>query len=167
MSARALEDGYWQAYRDFYRWGAIVRGARAHPDVPSGLRHLAYAAGWKKFEPLWDLIIRARRVRTARLAAGAKCAGDRGGQLPDDLRSAGSGPVPFVPGRCHFRPAVHPAHRAGRTRYPRAASNGLSIAGAPDVRTRAGSGRFAPIQITAIRAEPDPFVSRAREATGM
>ena len=62
MSARALEDGYWQAYRDFYRWGAIVRGARAHPDVPSGLRHLAYAAGWKKFEPLWDLIIRARRA---------------------------------------------------------------------------------------------------------
>jgi len=26
------------------------------------LRHVAYAAGWKKFEPLWNLIIRARRV---------------------------------------------------------------------------------------------------------
>jgi hypothetical protein len=26
------------------------------------LRHFAYAAGWKKFEPLWDFIIRARRV---------------------------------------------------------------------------------------------------------
>ena len=26
------------------------------------LRHAAYAAGWKKFEPMWDLVIRARRA---------------------------------------------------------------------------------------------------------
>jgi hypothetical protein len=26
------------------------------------LRHLAYAAGWKKFEPLWDLVIRAKQA---------------------------------------------------------------------------------------------------------
>ena len=26
------------------------------------LRHLAYTGGWKKLEPLWDLVIRARRV---------------------------------------------------------------------------------------------------------
>jgi len=26
------------------------------------LRHLAYPSGWKKFEPLWDLIIRTRRA---------------------------------------------------------------------------------------------------------
>jgi hypothetical protein len=25
-------------------------------------RHVAYAGGWKKFEPLWDLAIRAKRV---------------------------------------------------------------------------------------------------------
>ena len=30
----------------------------------AGLRHLAYAAGWKKFEPLWDFVIRARRAGT-------------------------------------------------------------------------------------------------------
>jgi hypothetical protein len=28
----------------------------------ASVRHLAYAAGWKKFEPLWDVIIRARRT---------------------------------------------------------------------------------------------------------
>ena len=28
----------------------------------AGLRHLAYSAGWKKFEPLWDLVIRARQA---------------------------------------------------------------------------------------------------------
>ena len=28
----------------------------------AGLRHFAYAAGWKKFEPMWDLVIRAKRA---------------------------------------------------------------------------------------------------------
>lgn len=26
------------------------------------LRHIAYAGGWKKCEPLWDLVIRAKRT---------------------------------------------------------------------------------------------------------
>jgi radical SAM superfamily enzyme YgiQ (UPF0313 family) len=62
MSGDELERGYWRAYRDFYRWRSIVRGASAHDSLVSGLRHAAYAAGWKKFEPLWDLVIRARRA---------------------------------------------------------------------------------------------------------
>ena len=62
MSAEELEQGYWRAYRHFYRWGSIVRGASAHGNVTAGLRHLAYAAGWKKFEPWWDVVIRARRA---------------------------------------------------------------------------------------------------------
>lgn len=62
MSAEELERGYWRAYRDFYRWGSIVRGASTHDSVLSGLRHLAYAAGWKKFEPLWDVVIRLKRA---------------------------------------------------------------------------------------------------------
>ena len=62
MSGEELERGYRRAYRHFYRWGSIVRGACAHGDVVARLRHAAYAAGWKKFEPLWDLIIRAKRA---------------------------------------------------------------------------------------------------------
>jgi radical SAM superfamily enzyme YgiQ (UPF0313 family) len=62
MSGEELERGYWRAYREFYRWGSIARAASAHGDVVGGLRHAAYAAGWKKFEPLWDLVIRARRA---------------------------------------------------------------------------------------------------------
>lgn len=50
------------AYRNFSRWGSIARGASAHANVVAGLRHLAYAAGWKKFEPLWDLLIRTKRA---------------------------------------------------------------------------------------------------------
>jgi radical SAM superfamily enzyme YgiQ (UPF0313 family) len=62
MSSDELERGYWRAYREFYRWGSIVRGAWSHGDIVSRLRHLAYAAGWKKFEPLWDAVIRAKRA---------------------------------------------------------------------------------------------------------
>ena len=62
MSPEALERGYWQAYRDFYTWGSIVRGASAHDTMRGSIRHAAYAAGWKKFEPLWDWVIRAKRV---------------------------------------------------------------------------------------------------------
>jgi radical SAM superfamily enzyme YgiQ (UPF0313 family) len=62
MSPQELEEGYWRAYRAFYRWGSILRGASAHGDVLAGLRHAAYAAGWKRFEPLWDLVIRAKQA---------------------------------------------------------------------------------------------------------
>ncbi len=62
MSPAVLEEGYWRAYREFYRWTSIARGAAAHPDLAGALRHAAYAAGWKKFEPLWDVVIRARRT---------------------------------------------------------------------------------------------------------
>jgi hypothetical protein len=62
MSGAELEEGYRWAYREFYRWSSIVRGARAHHDAMAGLRHAMYSAGWKKFEPLWDFIIRAKRA---------------------------------------------------------------------------------------------------------
>jgi len=62
MSAETIEAGYRQAYRDFYRWGSILRGASNKQDRIAALRHVAYAAGWKKFEPLWDGIIKARQV---------------------------------------------------------------------------------------------------------
>jgi radical SAM superfamily enzyme YgiQ (UPF0313 family) len=62
LSAARLEEGYHWAYKRFYEWGSILRGARAHRNVIGGLRHMAYAGGWKKFEPLWDLVIRAKRA---------------------------------------------------------------------------------------------------------
>lgn len=62
MTPETLEAGYWRAYRDFYRWSSITRGAWSKPGLLGKLRHLGYAGGWKKFEPLWDWVIRARRV---------------------------------------------------------------------------------------------------------
>jgi radical SAM superfamily enzyme YgiQ (UPF0313 family) len=62
LSAEVLEAGYWRAYDSFYRWGSIFRGARTKASAMDAIRHVAYAGGWKKLEPLWDAIIRARRV---------------------------------------------------------------------------------------------------------
>ncbi|MEO6724218.1 MAG: radical SAM protein [Blastocatellia bacterium] len=62
MSAETLEAGYWRAYRDFYSWSSISRGAWTKPEWSGRLRHLSYAAGWKKFEPVWDWVIRAKRA---------------------------------------------------------------------------------------------------------
>jgi len=65
MTPDELEAGYWRAYRDFYRWGSILRSASTKPTAAGRARHLAYAAGWKKFERLWDVLIRARQVAHA------------------------------------------------------------------------------------------------------
>jgi radical SAM superfamily enzyme YgiQ (UPF0313 family) len=62
LHPQELEEGYWSAYENFYRWGSILRGAWTKPTIVRRLRHLAYAGAWKKFEPLWDLIIRAKQV---------------------------------------------------------------------------------------------------------
>jgi len=62
LSPQALEAGYWHAYREFYRWRNILEGSKAHDGITNQLRHIAYAGGWKKFEPMWDWVIRAKRV---------------------------------------------------------------------------------------------------------
>ncbi len=62
LTADALETGYWHAYREFYRWSSIFRGAWTQERLAERLRHVAYAGGWKKFEPMWDFIIKARRA---------------------------------------------------------------------------------------------------------
>jgi radical SAM superfamily enzyme YgiQ (UPF0313 family) len=78
MSAERLEAGYWQAYRDFYRWGSILRSVAAKQRLTQRLRHFAYTVGWKKCEPLWDLAIRAKRVCNLLPALEAVLAGLEG-----------------------------------------------------------------------------------------
>jgi radical SAM superfamily enzyme YgiQ (UPF0313 family) len=63
MDAASLERGYWWAYREFYRWRSIAAASFTHGTLKHRAKHFAYAAGWKKFEPAWDLVIRARQLR--------------------------------------------------------------------------------------------------------
>lgn len=66
MAIAELEAGYWRSYQRFYRWSSIFQGASTKPTWGGRLRHLAYAGGWKKFEPLWDRVIRAEQLAKAR-----------------------------------------------------------------------------------------------------
>jgi radical SAM superfamily enzyme YgiQ (UPF0313 family) len=63
ITPEALKTGYDHAYRSFYRWNAIARASFTHGTLKHQLKHFAYATGWKKFEPLWDFVIRARQLR--------------------------------------------------------------------------------------------------------
>ena len=85
MSPAVLETGYWKAYRDFYKWSSIWRGAASKNSLIGRARHMAYAGGWKKMEPLWDWVIRSKRVANLRPALEAVLTGfgrytSRGGQ---------------------------------------------------------------------------------------
>jgi len=96
LSPEELEDGYWRAYRSFYRWSAILRGASTKPSWLGRLRHVAYSGGWKKLEPLWDLVIRAKRVGAmlpvleSVLDRRTEGSADRGTGGPADRQTVGS-----------------------------------------------------------------------------
>lgn len=62
LTPDALKAGYDRAYRDFYSWTNIARASTAHDGMKHRAKHFFYAAGWKKFEPLWDLAINTRRL---------------------------------------------------------------------------------------------------------
>jgi hypothetical protein len=62
LSPHQLEHGYHWAYKEFYTWSNILRGSLGHDDVKHMIKHFAYAGGWKKFEPLWNFIIKSRNL---------------------------------------------------------------------------------------------------------
>ena len=62
LTPQRLKEGYDWAYREFYRWSSIARGTLSHASLKHQAKHFFYAAGWKKFEPLWDLVITAKRL---------------------------------------------------------------------------------------------------------
>ena len=63
LTPEALEQGYDWAYREFYRWRSISRASLSHGSLKHQAKHFFYAAGWKKFEAAWNLVIRARQLR--------------------------------------------------------------------------------------------------------
>ncbi len=95
LKAQDLEAGYRRAYREFYRWDSIIRSVAAKDQWRERLRHLAYSAGWKKFEGLWNIIIRARQVSQMlplleRVLSGCNTAGQTGKRM----RAGGAGQQP-------------------------------------------------------------------------
>ena len=66
LSADELKRGYDWSYREFYTWPNIVAAASAHDSLKHSLKHFAYSAGWKKFEPAWDFVIRVKQLAQMR-----------------------------------------------------------------------------------------------------
>lgn len=58
LSAKELESGYQWSYNEFYKWSSILSASRKHESVKHRLKHLFYTGAWKKFEPLWNFIIK-------------------------------------------------------------------------------------------------------------
>jgi len=58
LSAEELKAGYDWAYRSFYSWSNVLKASLAHDDLKHVIKHFAYAGGWKKFEPLWNFMIK-------------------------------------------------------------------------------------------------------------
>ena len=103
LTPEALEAGYNRAYRDFYAWRNIARGACSHASVKHQAKHFFYAAGWKKFEPLWDAMIKLRRLKnmTPLLEAVLSRVTNRGaapsaGEMPEAGAPAGGEALPII-----------------------------------------------------------------------
>jgi radical SAM superfamily enzyme YgiQ (UPF0313 family) len=65
LNPQVLEAGYNWAYEEFYRWSSIARASLRHGTLKHQAKHFFYAAGWRKSEPLWHLLIRMRQLRRA------------------------------------------------------------------------------------------------------
>jgi radical SAM superfamily enzyme YgiQ (UPF0313 family) len=61
-----LKHGYNWAYESFYEWTSILKAAAAHAYLKHSLKHFFYSAGWKKFEPAWDFVIRLKQLSQMR-----------------------------------------------------------------------------------------------------
>ena len=62
LKPEVLKEGYDWANQEFYRWSSIARASLHHGTLKHQAKHFFYASGWKKFEPVWDLMIRMRQL---------------------------------------------------------------------------------------------------------
>ncbi|MDX1741363.1 MAG: radical SAM protein [Rhodothermales bacterium] len=98
IDAAELKAGYDWAYEAFYTWNAIVRSSLFHGSVRHQLKHFFYAGGWKKFEPLWNMVIQMRRLNLMTpLLEGVLSRVTKSADPADGLREDVSHP-PDVPG---------------------------------------------------------------------
>ncbi len=60
LSASELEAGYKWSYNEFYKWSNIFKASLKHDSLKHSVKHLFYTGGWKKFEPIWNFIIKTK-----------------------------------------------------------------------------------------------------------
>ena len=131
MPAEELKRGYDWAYDAFYRWGAIVESASTHASLKHRFKHFFYSAGWKRFEQVWDLVIRNQQLNRMRplleavLApvAGTPGPGPQGIGAPSAVPRADGAVAPLPGPALALTPAIPPAppQRVGLAPEPDAA----------------------------------------------
>ena len=52
ITKEEMENGYRQAYKNFYKWSNIYKFSREHEEISMRLKHFTYAGSWKKFKPV-------------------------------------------------------------------------------------------------------------------
>jgi radical SAM superfamily enzyme YgiQ (UPF0313 family) len=62
LTADELKSGYDWAYKAFYSWSNILKSSLNHDSNKHKLKHFLYAGGWKKFEPLWNFLIKTKNL---------------------------------------------------------------------------------------------------------
>ncbi len=62
LTADELKKGYDWAYREFYSWSNIFKSSMNHDSHKHKLKHFFYSGGWKKFEPLWNFLIKTKNL---------------------------------------------------------------------------------------------------------
>lgn len=60
LNAQQLKQGYDWSYKSFYSWSNIFKASMQHDELKHKIKHFAYAGGWKKFEPLWNFMIKTQ-----------------------------------------------------------------------------------------------------------
>jgi radical SAM superfamily enzyme YgiQ (UPF0313 family) len=62
LSEEELKHGYDWAYKEFYRWSSILQSSLTHGTAKHQLKHFFYTSGWRKFEPLWNMVIQLKKL---------------------------------------------------------------------------------------------------------
>ncbi|PTX21279.1 radical SAM superfamily enzyme YgiQ (UPF0313 family) [Pontibacter mucosus] len=62
LTAEELKNGHDWAYKEFYSWSNIFKSSLSHPSHKHKLKHFFYTGGWKKFEPIWNFLIKTNSL---------------------------------------------------------------------------------------------------------
>lgn len=62
LTADEIKSGYNWAYKEFYSWSNIFKSSFSHESHKHKLKHFLYTGGWKKFESVWNLLIKTKNL---------------------------------------------------------------------------------------------------------
>ena len=66
LSKNQMEHGYKKAYEEFYKWNNIIKGSVQHEKLRQKQKHLIYSGAWKKFESVWNFVVKNQLFEGAR-----------------------------------------------------------------------------------------------------